>query len=184
MASRLQSLVGIDLGTTFTSVAYLQDYSNVVALPNAEGELLTPSVVFLSERDGAIVGTEALKQGYRRPERMVARVKRKMGSRKPCAGADGVYYTPVDISALILKKVIRDVATQIGPIRDAVITVPAHSSPIQRQHTIAAGKRAGLENVGIVSEPVAAALSYVLGGGAFGAGVFARRRFWTNSIGI
>ncbi len=164
-----RSFVGIDLGTTYTSLCQLSDLSQVETavepVPNSEGDLLTPSAVYFSKSEGAIVGRRAERLGYQDPRRFVAQAKRKMGSLSPVAEIDGIPYTPVDISSLILRKVIADASRTIGPITDAVITVPAHFNAHQRMQTIAAGKQAGLENVGIVSEPVAAALSFVLGDG-------------------
>jgi molecular chaperone DnaK len=94
-------------------------------------------------------------------ERLVSHAKRRMGSEK-LWDIDGIMWTPVDISAIILRKLIKDAERELGPIKEAVVTVPAHFSGYQRQLTIQAGEQAALTTVSVVNEPVAAALSYVL----------------------
>ncbi|WP_437227841.1 Hsp70 family protein [Planctomicrobium sp. SH661] len=156
--------VGIDLGTTYSSLAYLTPQGQPVTMPNAEGELSTPSVV-LFEGDDVIVGTEALRHSVASPERVVQYAKRHMGDPHKCWVIDGKVYRPRDISSLILKKLLKDAREQLGTIRHAVITVPAQFSELQRRDTVEAGLAAGLERVDIIHEPVAAALCYVLGEG-------------------
>ena len=154
--------VGIDLGTTYSSLAVLNKHGQPVTIPNQDGELSTPSVVYF---DGAnvVVGTEALRNAVSSPDRVVQHVKRWMGDPQKLWEIDGRGYTPTDISALILKKLLRDAETQLGKIREAVITVPALFSETQRQETLNAGHAAGLEKIQMINEPVAAALCHVLG---------------------
>lgn len=154
--------VGIDLGTTYSSLAVLNKHGQPVTIPNQDGELSTPSVVYF---DGAnvVVGTEALRNAVSSPDRVVQHVKRWIGDPQKLWEVDGRGYTPTDISALILKKLLRDAETQLGKIREAVITVPALFSETQRQETLNAGHAAGLEKIQMINEPVAAALCHVLG---------------------
>jgi len=154
--------VGIDLGTTYSCIAYLNEHGEPVTLANQEGELATPSVV-LFDRDGTVVGTEALRNAIVQPKRVVQNSKRHIG--KPNYGwiIDGKTYSPTDIATLILKKMLSAAQDQIGRIDRAVITVPALFGDVQRHATVEAGHRAGLKQVDIINEPVAAALCYVLG---------------------
>jgi molecular chaperone DnaK len=154
--------VGIDLGTTYSVIAHLTEGGEPVTLPNQEGELSTPSVV-LFEGDRPIVGTEALRNSIRHPDRVVENAKRFMGDVGKRWRINDRPYSPTDISALILKKLLSAAQDKIGPISQAVITVPAQFSDVQRHATIQAGHAAGLERVDVINEPVAAALCYVLG---------------------
>jgi len=156
--------VGIDLGTTYSSLAYLTPQGQPVTLPNAEGELATPSAV-LFDGNEIIVGTEALRHSVASPDRVVQYAKRHIGDPHHCWVMDGRVYRPKDISAIVLKKLLTDAQGQLGPIRHAVITIPAQFSDLQRQDTIDAGIAAGLEQVDLIHEPVAAALCYVLSEG-------------------
>jgi len=154
--------VGIDLGTTYSCIAHLNEHGEPVTLPNQEGELATPSVVMLDESH-AIVGTEALRNTIVHPERVIQNSKRFIGDSGKHWEIDGRRFTPVDVASLILKKLISAAQDQIGNIEEAVITVPAQFSDAQRHATIQAGHQAGLQRVDIINEPVAAALCYVLG---------------------
>lgn len=154
--------VGIDLGTTYSCIAHLNEHGEPVTLPNQEGELATPSVVMLDESH-AIVGTEALRNTIVHPERVIQNSKRFIGDSGKHWKIDGRRFTPVDVASLILKKLISAAQDQIGNIEEAVITVPAQFSDAQRHATIQAGHQAGLQRVDIINEPVAAALCYVLG---------------------
>ncbi len=162
--SPITHAVGIDLGTTYSCISYLNPQGEPVTLPNAEGEFCTPSVV-LFDGDEVIVGTEALRNSVSQPERVVENAKRFMGDANKFWMIDGKAYRPHEIAALVLRKLINGAAQRLGPIKQAVITVPAQFSEAQRQATIAAGKLAGLEKIDIINEPVAAALCHVLGEG-------------------
>ncbi|QDT54137.1 Chaperone protein DnaK [Caulifigura coniformis] len=156
---------GIDLGTTYSCLSYLTPQGQPVACPNEEGEMTTPSVV-LFDGDEIVVGSEALRNAVAQPERVVQHAKRYMGDSHKCWVVDGQVYTPVDISALIIRKLLSGAEARLGArLRHAVITVPAQFSDFQRQRTIEAGHKAGLERVDIINEPVAASLCYVLGEG-------------------
>src|SRR6516165_10734628 len=154
--------VGIDLGTTYSCIAYLNEQGEPVSIPNQEGEISTPSVV-MYDKGEEIVGTEALRNAIMNPAHVVQNAKRWMGDAQKKWVIDDKPYTPQEISTSILKKLLANAARQIGPIERAVITVPAQFSEGQRLATVAAGRRAGLKQVDIINEPVAAALCYVLG---------------------
>lgn len=154
--------VGIDLGTTYSCIAYLNEQGEPVSIPNQEGEISTPSVVMYDQGE-EIVGTEALRNAIMYPTQVVQNAKRFMGDREKRWTIGGKDYTPVDVAAAVLRKLLHDAARQIGPIERATITVPAQFSEAQRLATVEAGNRAGLEHVNIINEPVAAALCYVLG---------------------
>lgn len=153
--------VGIDLGTTYSCLSYLNEHGEPVTLPNQEGELSTPSIV-LFDGSEVVVGTEALRNSVLRPNHVVQNAKRYMGSDKTWT-IDKKVYTPVDIGAFVLRKLLSAAEEQIGEAKQAVITVPAQFSDWQRQATVEAGFKAGLKTVDIINEPVAAALCYVLG---------------------
>ena len=153
--------VGIDLGTTYSCLSYLNEHGEPVSLPNQEGELTTPSIVMFDGKD-VIVGTEALRNAVLKPTHVVQNSKRFIGSNKTWT-IEKKTYSPVDIGAIVLKKMLDAAAEQIGEITQAVITVPAQFSDWQRQATVEAGFQAGLKTVDIINEPVAAALCYVLG---------------------
>jgi molecular chaperone DnaK len=154
--------VGIDLGTTYSVIAHLNERGEPVTLANQEGELTTPSVV-LFEDDRPIVGTEALRNSIRYPDRVIENSKRFMGDIGKRWRINDRPYSPVDVASLILKKLLSAAQERIGPIDQAIITVPAQFSDVQRHATIQAGHAAGLERVDVINEPVAAALCYVLG---------------------
>ncbi|MFN3391889.1 MAG: molecular chaperone DnaK [Meiothermus ruber] len=174
--------VGIDLGTTNSVIAVMEGGSPVV-LENAEGERTTPSVVAFKGSD-QLVGRVARRQAVLNPEGTVFEIKRFIGRRweevqdevkrvpyKVVKGPDGgvrvdiggKLYTPEEISAMILRKLVEDASKKLGEkITKAVITVPAYFNNSQREATANAGKIAGLEVLRIVNEPTAAALAYGL----------------------
>jgi molecular chaperone DnaK len=154
--------VGIDLGTTYSCISYLTPQGQPTTLPNGQGELSTPSVV-LFDGDEVVVGSEALRNSIAMPDRVVQNAKRYMGDPHKCWVMDGKVYRPANIAALILRYLLDSAVEQLGPIRHAVITVPAQFSDPQRQDTIFAAHQAGLDKVDLINEPVAAALCYVLG---------------------
>jgi molecular chaperone DnaK len=161
-----KNLVGIDLGTSYSSLSALDANLEARPVANGEGDYKTPSVVYFAEEgSGVVVGQNALKPGFTHPERLVAHAKRYLGDPDACWEIDGVFYSPVDVSAFVLGKLFRDAENELGPIREAVITVPAHFNDHQRKLTIRAGEQAGLETVHLLNEPVAAALCFALGTG-------------------
>ncbi len=157
----MEQIVGIDLGTTFSVVAYVHNGA-VKVIPSREGGTLIPSAVAFT-RDGAcVVGKLAKAQAAANPARTILSIKRHMGSSHKVA-VDGKTYTPQEISSLILRRVKQEAEAHLGqPIKRAVITVPAYFDDNQRQATMEAGLMAGLEVMRIISEPTAAALAYGL----------------------
>jgi molecular chaperone DnaK len=159
MASRAGKLVGIDLGTSFSAIATLDDHGQPVTLPNREGEMLTPSAVLLE--DGvAVVGQPALDVALESPDRVATLIKRRMGQSgfgRPVSGRD---FRPETLAALILRKLVQDAELRIGPVKKAVITVPAYFDDTRRKATQDAGRIAGLDVLDILDEPTAAALAY------------------------
>ncbi len=155
--------IGIDLGTTYSCIAWLNEHGQPVTLPNQEGELSTPSVVFFDEQGQTIVGTEALRNAIASPQRVVQHAKRHMGDGSKFWKINDYRYSAEQISSLVLKKLLDAAREQIGEIRQAVITVPAQFNDAQREATLQAGRLAGLERIEMINEPVAAALCHVLG---------------------
>ena len=178
-------IVGIDLGTTNSLVAYMQGDSPVV-IPGEDGLNLVPSVVALDEKNQIVVGNAARKYLIETPERAVYSVKRLMGRGVediqdelklfPFQLAEDLHegevlrikigertYTPPEISALVLRQLKRNAERFFGaPVTHAVITVPAYFNDAQRQATKDAGRIAGLDVLRLVNEPTAASLAYGL----------------------
>ena len=153
--------IGIDLGTTNSCVAVMENGEPVV-IANAEGARTTPSVVGFQKDGERLVGQVAKRQAVSNPERTVSSIKRHMGSDYK-VNIDGKAYTPQEISAMILSKLKKDAEAYLGgTVTDAVITCPAYFTDSQRQATKDAGKIAGLNVLRIINEPTAAALSYGL----------------------
>ena len=150
-------IIGIDLGTTNSEVAVVQD--GVSRVIEVDGARLLPSVVGLADDGTLLVGQAARNQYALYPERTVRSIKRRMGEdTKVAMGPES--YTPQEISALILKRLKQAAEVDLGqPVTRAVITVPAYFSDAQRQATRDAGGLAGLEVVRIINEPTAAALA-------------------------
>ncbi len=153
--------IGIDLGTTNSCVAVMENGEPVV-IANAEGSRTTPSVVAFQKDGSRLVGQVAKRQAVANADRTVASIKRHMGENYK-VDIDGKGYTPQEISAMILTKLKKDAESYLGgTVTDAVITCPAYFSDSQRQATKDAGKIAGLNVLRIINEPTAAALSYGL----------------------
>jgi molecular chaperone DnaK len=166
----MSNIVGIDLGTTFSELAILNAIGKPEIIPNADGDRLTPSAIFFDEDSPGVirVGIEALNARHLNAERSVRWIKRHMGDANYRKGIDGKIWTPVELSALILKKLKQECSVEHGEIRDAVISVPAHFDEVRRKATMDAGASAGLNVIGIVNEPVAAALYYATTREVFG----------------
>src|SRR4051794_5710815 len=161
--------VGIDLGTTFSCIAYLDAEGNPVALANEDDEVETPSLILLAESGHVIVGPTGMRAAMEDPAHVVDRVKRKMGDTDFERHFDGRDLTPEFLSALILKKLKQDAEKRIGPIGNAVITVPYHFNDVRRKATQDAGRIAGLNVIDIINEPTAATLTYAWKRGELGA---------------
>src|SRR5437667_1718123 len=175
--------VGIDLGTTNSVVAVMEGGKPTVII-NAEGSRLTPSVVAFTRTGERLVGQLAKRQAALNPENTIYSAKRFIGRRfsevqdeiknvpfKVVSGPNnavrfdmqGKQYTPEEISAMVLRKLVDDAAKYLGEkVTDAVVTVPAYFNDAQRTATRDAGKIAGLNVLRIINEPTAAALAYGL----------------------
>lgn len=152
--------VGIDLGTTFSLVAVVENGRPRII--ERDGERLLPSVVGFSASGELLVGAPARNQYALEPDRTVKSIKRKMGTdeRVTLAGRE---YTPTEISAYILRELKTRAERALGaPVERAVITVPAYFADAARQATRDAGEIAGFEVARIINEPTAAALAYGL----------------------
>lgn len=151
---------GIDLGTTYSAVAYVNEAGQPAVCRNVDSLETTPSVVFFENESNVVVGSVAKNSAISYPDRVVSLIKRQMGT-EATFEFDGVNHTPESISALILKQLARDAAEHTnGEVSKVVITVPAYFGMLERDATKSAGKIAGLDVIGIVPEPVAAALHY------------------------
>jgi len=154
----MEPIVGIDLGTTNSEVAFIMDGRATVLMDNDNG--IVPSVVGLDTNGKIIVGHEALNQAIVSPERTVQSVKRLMGSGQSIRMGDSDYQ-PQEISACILKSLKERAEKRLEkPVNKAVITVPAYFTDAQRLATREAGEIAGLTVVRIINEPTAASLAY------------------------
>ena len=181
----MSKILGIDLGTTNSAMAYMSGGKpNIIS--NAQGGRLTPSVVAKNDEGEVVVGQPAKNQAITNPEGTIYSVKRLIGRswddpevqkdkkllpfemRKSKTGGvevkmDDKWYTPQEISAKILAKLKKDAEDFLGEeVKEAVITVPAYFDDSQRQATKDAGKIAGFKVKRIVNEPTAAALAYGL----------------------
>ncbi|WIM93429.1 Hsp70 family protein [Actinoplanes oblitus] len=152
---------GIDLGTTYSCIARVDDTGVPVIIPNEAGAEITPSVVHFVSPHRVVVGDEAKDAAKRDAERVVSLIKRHIGQSGTELEIDGITHTPESISALIVRALARGAAAATGEtVRDVVITVPAYFGVAERRATEQAGEIAGLTVVNVVPEPVAAALHY------------------------
>ena len=151
--------VGIDLGTTYSAVAQLDDLGRPVTLVNAEGDLVTPSIV-LFEGGTPVVGKEALKAIATEAEHIAQCAKRELGDRVFHKNLQGRKYPPEAIQAFILNKLKTDARRMIGDFTKVVITVPAYFDEVRRKATQDAGYMAGLDVLDIINEPTAAAIAH------------------------
>jgi molecular chaperone DnaK (HSP70) len=153
---------GIDLGTTYSAVAYVDEHGKPVIVPNQESERITPSVV-LFDGDNIIVGNTAKESAKVEPHRVVSRIKQHMGDPNFVFEHDGQAFSPEDISSFILRKVVGDAEIALGEsITDVVITCPAYFGTPEREATANAGRLAGLNVRAILNEPTAGAIAYGL----------------------
>ena len=159
MTSKHTPAVGIDLGTTFSAVARLDDTGQPLMMVNAEGDRVTPSVV-LFDGDDVVVGKEALKALATEADHVAECCKRDMGYRVFHKVIGGQQYPPEVIEAWILNKLRSDTVAQIGPFQKVVITVPAYFDEVRRKATQDAGYIAGFDVLDIINEPTAAAVAF------------------------
>ena len=154
------TVYGIDLGTTYSCIACIDGVGRPTVLRNLEGTDTTPSVVYFESSNNVIVGATAKDTAVLEPDNVVSLIKRDMG-RDVTRPIHGFEYTPEELSAFILLKLATDARTTTGEeARDVVITVPAYFGAAERDATRKAGRIAGLNVIDIVSEPIAAAITY------------------------
>jgi molecular chaperone DnaK len=162
-------IFGIDLGTTYSVVGFIDETGRPAVTRNSDGQDTTPSVVFFESEDNIVIGRVAKESAGVYPDRVVSLIKREMGDREYHRTFFGKDYTPPSISALILDALAKDAETHTHrPVNEVVITVPAYFGLLEKDSTRKAGEIAGLDVIGIVPEPVAAALHYGVAGSADG----------------
>ena len=167
--------VGIDLGTTFSVIAHLDSSGRPWTIPNAEGDLVTPSAVFF-DGSAMIVGKEAIKAAFAAPEDVAQFVKRDMGCAAYQRTINGESVPPEILQSFILDKLRRDAVLKLGEFSKVVITVPAFFNEPRRKATQDAGVLAGLEVIDIINEPTAAAIAYGVQQGFLTTGGEARQK--------
>jgi molecular chaperone DnaK len=154
--------IGIDLGTTMSAMAVVDQLGQPAMIRNNKGETLTPSAI-LFRGEERVVGKPARNSALARPDQVIMFVKRKMDDPEFGWTCDGHSYSAEELSGLILRKLRQDAEEALGEeVRDAVITVPAYFADLERNRTRAAGKIAGLNVIDIINEPTAAAIAYGL----------------------
>jgi molecular chaperone DnaK len=175
-----QPPIGIDLGTTYSVIAYIDESGRPNTIANETGDLLTPSAVSIDDGE-IIVGKEAIKQAVFEPEVFADCFKRDMGRSRFRRPIGNRQVPPEVLSAFVLRRLKKDAERSVGPIENAVITVPAFFDETRRRATQEAGRIAGINVVDIINEPTAAAIAfgyrtttqkerilvYDLGGGTF-----------------
>ncbi|MBQ4411912.1 MAG: Hsp70 family protein [Candidatus Methanomethylophilus sp.] len=159
--------IGIDLGTTYSCLAYIDDNNEPVVERNYEHEDTTPSVILFNDVGEKLVGSSAKDMFLMySSDRFVLDIKRKMGT-DYSVDIDGIRYTPPTLSGLILRKLLKDFeenhGLDEGSVKSAVITVPAYFGQEEREATVNAGRIAGLEEVTLLNEPTAAAICFGFG---------------------
>lgn len=186
---KAKRVYGIDLGTTYSCIAHVDEHGKPVVLANAEGEQTTPSVVFFESPTNIVVGQAAKEVAAIYSDRCISTVKRAMGDPHWERELFGQVYKPQDVSSFILRKVVGDAESLGGEkIEDVVITCPAYFGVNEKEATRQAGILAGLNVLYVIPEPTAAALAYGmeqegeqtvlvydLGGGTFDVTVIAVR---------
>lgn len=164
------TIVGIDLGTTFSAVAQLDEVGRPVIVHNSLGSNITPSVITFATGTKIDIGERARKQ--KGEPNTVHRFKREMGT-ETLYSTDSGSYTPRQLSTLVLKKLKEETEKKTGPISEAVVTIPANFSNEAREDTLAAAKAAGLNVKYIINEPTAAAMYFAQKSGDELHGVYA-----------
>jgi molecular chaperone DnaK len=152
---------GIDLGTTYSCISYVDEYGRPVVIPNKDNDLTTPSVVLFESETNHVVGRQAKRQAEIKPEETCALVKRHMGDAEWSFSAQDKQWSAPAVSSLIISVLADDAQRVTGTdVHEVVITVPAYFGDERRKATKLAGELAKLEVVDIINEPMAAAFSY------------------------
>jgi molecular chaperone DnaK len=169
--AKSRTFVGIDLGTTFSSLAYVDEQGRVEPLRLPDGTFQVASAIYVKSPTEVVVGSEALNFSVIDASRVARAFKRSMGDPSFGFEVDNKRYRPEELSALVLRKLLEAAAPKLGKIERAVVSVPFVFDEARRRATQAAARISGLKEVDIVDEPVAAALAYghtlVQGGGFF-----------------
>lgn len=158
-------ILGIDLGTTYSVGAYLDEKGEPHVVTNMEGSQTTPSVVYFENDKSVVVGQTAKDNSIINPGDVVSAIKNYMGEKRIFKSSYGQEYTPEVISSFILKKIVADTEKRLDlseKIKDVVVTIPAYFTDAQRMATEDAVKIAGLNLIGTINEPTAAALYYAV----------------------
>ena len=155
----MSKIVGIDLGTTFSALSYIDDSGRPVVVYNEDGQNITPSCVHEIEKNTFVVGESARKEWGVSKKAAAARFKRDMGTTKT-SKINNHEFSPTDLSTFVLKKLKQDSEKEIGEIAEASVTIPANFGHDAREATLLAAKNAGLNVKFIIDEPTAAALYY------------------------
>tara|TARA_X000000950_G_C13912118_1_gene659359 strand:- start:2585 stop:4090 length:1506 start_codon:yes stop_codon:yes gene_type:complete len=155
----MSKIVGIDLGTTFSALSYIDDAGRPVVVYNDDGQNITPSCVHEIEKNTFVVGESARKEWGVSKKAAAARFKRDMGTTKTYK-INNHEFSPTDLSTFVLKKLKQDSEKEIGKIAEASVTIPANFGHDAREATLLAAKNAGLNVKYIIDEPTAAALYY------------------------
>ncbi len=165
----MEKVYGIDLGTTYSCIAYMDENGKPVVLKNSEEELTTPSVVHFESDNEVHVGESAKESSKLYPEQVVSFIKQYMGEPGYTRNINGKEMKPEVISSYILKKVAGDAKTALEEerkledgeeVKNVIITCPAYFGVTEREATAAAGRIAGLNVLDIINEPTAAAIAY------------------------
>ena len=157
----MNKVYGIDLGTTYSCIAHVDEHGKPAVINNSDNELTTPSVVYFESDDNIVVGKEAKEVAEIYPNQVASTVKRVMGDPEWKFNYNGKEYSSQEISSFILEKVVKDAIENIGEdIQNVVITVPAYFGVNQKEATKQAGELAGLNVMAVIPEPTAAAISY------------------------
>lgn len=157
----MERFIGIDLGTTYSSIATIDEYGRPVIVKTVDGESLIPSAVYIDPQGNEIAGADAKDMMQAGEEDVAVFFKRYMGNKDIIFEYAGRRYTPTDLSAILLRKIKAEAEASLGtPVSKAVITVPAYFNDLQRNETMEAGRRAGLQVMRIINEPTAAAITY------------------------
>lgn len=151
---------GIDLGTTYSCLATVGADGTPEVVPLLDGSLTLPSVVLFLGADDCLTGEPARAQARSHPDEVCSLVKRRMGDGDWRFVAHGRAWSAPAVSSLVLKALVNDTALATGPVQDVVLTVPAYFGDEERRATRLAGEYAGLTVLDVISEPIAAALSY------------------------
>ena len=163
-ADKRNPVFGIDLGTTYSCIAYVNDAGKTEVIPNSDGDLTTPSVVYFEDARNVVVGQTAKDALPTNPERVISLVKRRMGDKDAkFEGMTDAPLTPQEISAHVLRRLVQDAqdyTRREDPIKDVVITCPAYFGFAEKEATRQAGEIAGLNVRHVIPEPTAAAISY------------------------